>query len=79
MQVRYANRIGIPFLVVTGTHGWQTTLNDLHCSIQINMRRMNDTKISRGGKTAIAGGGVLQHEMVQSLYREKKMAGQSYQ
>jgi len=74
-QVTYANRIGIPFLVVTGTHGWHTTLNDVHCGIQINMRRMNDTKVSRGGKTAIAGGGVLQHEIVQYLYQEKKMAG----
>lgn len=75
--VKYANRIGVPFLAVTGTHGWPTTLNDLRGGIQINMRRMNGTQINAGGATATAGGGVMQYEIVRTLFAQRKLAGAS--
>jgi len=77
MQVKYANDIGVPFLAVTGTHGWPVTLNNLRCGIQVNMRRMNDTKVNRDGGTATVGGGVMQYEIVRSLFEQGKMAGLS--
>ncbi|KAK3325116.1 hypothetical protein B0H66DRAFT_110470 [Apodospora peruviana] len=72
--IKYANHIGVPFLVVSGGHGQPTTLNNLHCGIQINMRKMNDTTVSKDGKTATGGGGVMQHEIVASLFKQGKMA-----
>ena len=54
-----------------------TSINDLDGGIQINMRRMNDTKVNSGGKTATVGGGVMQHEIIASLSEYKKRAGTS--
>ncbi|KAK3934044.1 hypothetical protein QBC46DRAFT_400740 [Diplogelasinospora grovesii] len=51
-----ANQMGLPFLAVTGAHGWPTTLGRLRCGIQINMRGMNDTKVNKDGNTATVGG-----------------------
>jgi len=78
--VKYANHIHVPFLAVSGGHGWPTDLNRLHGGIQINLRRMNTTRVDweGGGSTATVGGGTLQHEAVQSLYAQgEKMAGKS--
>ncbi|KAK3346361.1 hypothetical protein B0T25DRAFT_460893 [Lasiosphaeria hispida] len=72
--IKYSNHIGVPFLAVTGTHGWPTTLNDVQGGIQINMRRMNHIELNRDGKTATVGGGVMQHEIVRSLSEQGKMA-----
>jgi hypothetical protein len=73
--VSLANRFNIPFLAVSGTHGWTTSLNKLPYGIQINMRKLNTTTISPGGKTAFVGGGTLQYEITRSLFAHGKYAG----
>jgi hypothetical protein len=73
--VTLANRFNIPFLAVSGTHGWTKTLNKLPYGIQINMRRLNTTTLSRDGKTAVVGGGTLQYEITRSLFALGKYAG----
>jgi len=76
--VKYANHIHVPFLAVSGGHGWPTDLNRLRGGIQINLRRLNTARVNwdGGGNTATVGGGTLQHEAVQSLYAQgEKMAG----
>ncbi|KAK1755056.1 hypothetical protein QBC47DRAFT_301016 [Echria macrotheca] len=74
-QIRYANRIGAPFLAVSGTHGWPLSLNTLKGGIQISLRKMNDSKVHPDGKTATVQGGTLQYEATKSLYSQgKKMA-----
>ncbi|KAK5656478.1 hypothetical protein OQA88_4861 [Cercophora sp. LCS_1] len=74
--VKYANHIHTPFLAVSGAHGWPTDMNRLQGGIQINLRKLNTTRISQDGDTAAVAGGTLQHEAVRSLYAQgKKMAG----
>lgn len=65
----------MPFLTVSGTHGWPSTLNRVHGGIQINMRRMNHTIVNCDGKTATAGGGVMQYEITSALDKQGKQAG----
>jgi len=75
--VAMANRFNIPFLAVTGGHGWTTTLNSLSHGIQINMRKLNTTTLGQDGKTAIVGGGTMQHEITRSLFASGKYTGES--
>lgn len=70
--VKYANRLKVPFLAITGTHGWATSLNKIHGGIQINMRKLNNTKVHPDGKRATVGGGTMQYELVRSLYSQGK-------
>lgn len=67
--------MGLPFLAVTGTHGWTETLNTLSHGIQINMRRLNNTHVHADGEIASVGGGTLQHELTAALYEQGKQAG----
>ncbi|KAF2853831.1 FAD-binding domain-containing protein [Plenodomus tracheiphilus IPT5] len=69
-----ANHFNIPFLAVSGTHGWTRTLDRLPYGIQINLRRLNTTTLSRDGKTANVGGGTLQYEITRSLFAKGKYA-----
>lgn len=73
--VTIANKYGIPFLAVSGTHGWTKTLNNLPFGIQINMRMLNTASVDKGGKTATVGGGMLQWELTRALFAENKQAG----
>ncbi|RDA85405.1 hypothetical protein CP532_1951 [Ophiocordyceps camponoti-leonardi (nom. inval.)] len=72
--IKYANRHGMPFLAVSGGHGWLSTLNRLQGGIQINMRRMNHTRLNLDGETANVGGGTLQREITAALFAEGKRA-----
>ncbi|KAK0649274.1 hypothetical protein B0T16DRAFT_436233 [Cercophora newfieldiana] len=73
--VKYANRLTIPFLAISGSHGWATTLNNFQGGIQINMRKLNTAEAHADGKTATVGGGMMQYEITESLYRQgKKLA-----
>jgi len=66
--VSYAHKRNIPFLAVSGGHGWTTSLNKLNGGIQINMRKLNSTTVDQGGKTGTVGGGALQWEATKALY-----------
>ncbi|KJZ79229.1 hypothetical protein HIM_01380 [Hirsutella minnesotensis 3608] len=72
--VNYANRHKMPFLAVSGAHGWPTTLNGVRNGIQINMRKMNRTRLNPSGKTATVEGGTLQHEAVAALFKQGRSA-----
>lgn len=76
-SVFFANRFNVPFLAVSGTHGWATSLKTFPYGIQINMRKLNTTTISHDGKTAIVGGGTLQHEITRSLFANGRYAGKA--
>ncbi len=73
--VGVASRYDIPFLAVSGTHGWTKTLEKLPYGIQIDMRKLNTTTLQPGGNTALVGGGTLQYEITRSLYAQGKYAG----
>lgn len=74
-QIKYANSKGLPFLAASGRHGWTKDLGGVKNGVMINLRGLNSTQVKRDGKTAVAGGGILQYEMVQSLYEEGKYGG----
>jgi FAD/FMN-containing dehydrogenase len=73
--VKLANRFSIPFLAISGGHAWTNTLKNFPYGIQINMRKLNTTVLSRDGSTATVGGGILQHELTRSLFAKNKYAG----
>lgn len=65
----------MPFLAVSGAHGWPETMNQLHGGIQINTRLLKKVEVNDDGNTATVGGGVLQYELVRDLYKQGKMGG----
>jgi FAD/FMN-containing dehydrogenase len=75
ITVTLANRFNIPFLAVSGGHGWTMTLEKLPYGIQINMRKLNTTTLSPDGKIATVGGGTLQYEITRSLFAHGKYTG----
>lgn len=75
--VSLAAKYGIPFLAVSGTHGWTETLNRLPYGIQINMRKLNSINVNKDGKSATLGGGALQWEITRALFAKGKYAGKN--
>lgn len=73
--VSIANKYNVPFLAVSGTHGWTETLNKLPYGIQVRMRKLNTATVSTNGKTATIGGGMLQWEITRALFAKGKYAG----
>ena len=61
---------------MSGAHGWTSTLNGVHRGIQINMLKLNLLQVNADGKTATVGGGVMQHEITQGLFKYGKQAGE---
>ena len=74
--VKVANRHDVPFLSISGAHGWTRTLNKLQNGIQINMRRLNNTVLGVDGKTSTVGGGTLQYEITRALLEKGNYAGE---
>ncbi|KAI9903504.1 hypothetical protein N3K66_000033 [Trichothecium roseum] len=73
--IKAANKFGLPFLAVSGTHGWPTSLLGMRGGgVQINMRRMNATTLGPDGTTALAGGGVMQYQITAALAAHNKRA-----
>jgi FAD/FMN-containing dehydrogenase len=73
----FAKKYDIPFLAVSGAHGWTDILNRFPYGIQVNMRQLNTVTVDKGGKTATIGGGALQWEVVRALFAKGKQAGRS--
>ena len=61
---------------MSGAHGWTSTLNRVHRGIQINMRKLNSLQVNVDGKTATVGGGVMQYEITEWLFKHGKQAGE---
>ncbi|KAH8645772.1 putative FAD-dependent oxygenase [Xylariales sp. PMI_506] len=70
--VRYANKVGIPFLATTGLHGGSSALGNLHHGINIRMRKMKSASISPDGGSATFGGGTLVVEAKDALWAAGK-------
>lgn len=65
----------MPFLAVSGGHGWSSSLNNVRNGIQINMRKLNTTRLRDEGNSAIVGGGTMQYEITAALFNSGKRAG----
>jgi hypothetical protein len=65
----------MPFLAVTGTHGWTTSMNKMEGGIQINMRHLNQMELHEDGMSARLGGGIMQYEAISALFEKGKQGG----
>lgn len=76
-KIKFANANQLPFLAVSGGHGWTNDISKVRGGVQINMRRMNSISLSEDKKTATVGGGTLQEEIVKELASKNRLAGTS--
>lgn len=65
----------LPFLAVTGTHGWTSALQKVKKGIQINMRKLNSSSVHSEESVATVGGGIMQHEITAALFKQNKQTG----
>ncbi|KAI1418448.1 hypothetical protein F5Y13DRAFT_149192 [Hypoxylon sp. FL1857] len=65
--VRYAEKHNIPFIARAGGHGATQSLGAAKHAIQIDLRALNQTKLSNDGTTASIGGGANVKEVVSTL------------
>ncbi|KAM6510162.1 hypothetical protein FALCPG4_017788 [Fusarium falciforme] len=70
--VRYANKKGIPFLTVSGGHGWTSQLQRMQHGIGISTQKLNTMKLSKDGKTVSLGGGVKSGQVERFLSAQGK-------
>ncbi|KAJ4214292.1 hypothetical protein NW759_010310 [Fusarium solani] len=70
--VRYANKKNIPFLTVSGGHGWTSQLQRMQHGIGISTQKLNTMKLSRDGKTVSLGGGVKSGQVERFLSAQGK-------
>lgn len=77
MQVKLANRFGLPFLAVNGGHGTTSSLNTIQRGVSINLRALNHVQISQDGESALIGGGANTHEVINALAAGGKATGES--
>ncbi|KAI0521823.1 FAD binding domain protein [Xylaria bambusicola] len=66
--VKVANSMNVPYLAVNGGHGAITTVGKMKGGIEIWMDSLNSVKLSKDGKTATFGGGILSKAVTDSLW-----------
>lgn len=77
LQVKFANNCGLPFLAVNGGHGTSSALKTIQRGVLINLRNLNHIQISRDGNSALLGGGVNTHEVINTLAASGKVTGKN--
>ncbi|KAE8376676.1 hypothetical protein BDV26DRAFT_282481 [Aspergillus bertholletiae] len=70
--VKYATAHNVSFIAINGGHGNIDTLENVHNGIEIWMHKLNSVQISAKGDTATFGGGVLSHQVIESLWASGK-------
>ncbi|RTE83072.1 hypothetical protein BHE90_002404 [Fusarium euwallaceae] len=70
--VRYANKKDIPFLTVSGGHGWSSQLQNMQHGIGISTQKLNTMKLAKDGKTVRLGGGVKSGQVERFLSSQGK-------
>ncbi|KAL8947997.1 MAG: hypothetical protein Q9222_005779 [Ikaeria aurantiellina] len=71
--VKFANHYGLPFLAVNGGHGSTSSLNTIQHGVSINLQKLKKIQIAADGHSAILGGGVNTHEVVNTLAASNKV------
>ncbi|KAE8356113.1 hypothetical protein BDV28DRAFT_154853 [Aspergillus coremiiformis] len=70
--VKYANEHDVPFIAINGGHGNIKSMENVHQGIEIWLHKLNTVAISDVGDTATFGGGILSHEVIESLWAAGK-------
>ncbi|PSN62050.1 FAD-binding domain-containing protein [Corynespora cassiicola Philippines] len=71
-SIRFANRHEIPFFIFTSGHGATQSFETLKNSLQIDLRYLDDIKISPGGSSVTLGGGVKGANVAKYLHGHGK-------
>ena len=71
-SVKYANKHDLPFLATTGGHGSWKGLNKMQGGMNIYMRNLTKFEISKDGKSATLGGGLLNYDVHFGLWEKGK-------
>ncbi|KAL8692768.1 MAG: hypothetical protein Q9218_002275 [Villophora microphyllina] len=72
--VRFADHCGLPFLAVNRGHGTSSTLHTIqHGGCLINLQKLCHIQISQNDSTALIGGGVNTHEVINTLAARGKV------
>lgn len=74
--IRYANEEGLPFLAVSGGHGFSETLAEMKGGIGIWMRQLGGVEIAEDGDSAVVGGGITSKELLDGLWAKGKLGGE---
>ena len=77
IQIQYANSKNMPFLALSGKHGYNVNLNKVKHGIGINMRSMNSIELAKDGKTATIGGGIVTKKLTHELWDMDKITSAS--
>ena len=63
----------MPFLALSGKHGYNVNLNKVQHGIGINMRNLNRIELAKDGKTAKIGGGIVTKKLMHELWEIGKI------
>jgi hypothetical protein len=74
VQVRYANTNDMPFVAISGKHGYSNSLGKVKHGVGINLRKLNSVKVTKDGRSATIGGGILTKRMVEALWEKGKLS-----
>jgi hypothetical protein len=67
----------MPFLALSGKHGYNINLNNVKHGIGINMRDLNRIELAKDGKTATIGGGIVTKRLTHELWEMGKITSAS--
>ena len=63
----------MPFLALSGKHGYNVNLNHVKHGVGINMRNLNSIELAKDGKTATIGGGIVTKKLMHELWEMGKI------
>ena len=63
----------MPFLALSGKHGYNDNLNKVKHGVGINMRSMNSVDVAKDGKSATIGGGIVTKQLTDTLWEKGKL------
>lgn len=64
----------MPFLAISGKHGFTKSLGEMKSGIGIYMQQMTDVKIAEDGQSAIIGGGITSRQLIDHLWPQGKQS-----
>lgn len=67
----------MPFLAISGKHGYNDNLNKVKHGVGINMRKLNSVEILKDGKSATIGGGIVTKHLTDALWEKGKLTSMS--
>ncbi|KAK5989605.1 FAD-linked oxidoreductase chyH [Cladobotryum mycophilum] len=72
--VKFANKLGLPFLAFNGAHGSTTTLGKMRYGVEIYLSQLSSAEIANDGQTVKIGGGTNAKLVTDTLWAAGKQA-----